>query len=113
MFVLNTGCICCIILALTSLFYYIICTCLKGLGVYRISAFKNVPREESRCYDKKRISRAQRKAFKKWFIILSIGAVLSYYINQYFAYAAIGLWALIFFKDIFVKKENLFRNYRI
>lgn len=38
---------------------------------------------------------------------------LSYYVSQYFAYAAIGLWALIFFKDIFVKKENLFRNYRI
>ena len=89
MFMINTGCICCAILALTFLFYYIICTCLKGLGVYRISAFK------------------------KWFIILSMGTILSYYISQYFAYIAIGLWALIFFKDIFVKKENLFRNYRI
>ena len=98
MFMINTGCICCAILA---------------LGVYRISAFKNVPREESRYYDKRRISRAQRRAFKKWFIILSVGAILSYFISQYFAYIAIGLWALIFFKDIFVKKENLFRNYRI
>lgn len=80
MFMINTGCICCAILALTFLFYYIICTCLKGLGVYRISAFKNVPREESHYYDKKRISRAQRSAFKKWFIILSIGTILSYYI---------------------------------
>ena len=113
MFMINIGCICCAILALTFLFYYIICTCLKGLGVYRISAFKNVPREESHYYDKKRISRAQRSAFKKWFVILSIGTILSYYVSQYFAYIAIGLWALIFFKDILVKKENLFRNYRI
>ena len=81
--------------------------------MFIVSAFKNVPREESHYYDKKRISRAQRSAFKKWFIILSIGTILSYYVSQYFAYAAIGLWALIFFKDIFVKKENLFRNYRI
>ena len=113
MFMINTGCICCAILALTFLFYYIVCSCLKGLGVYCISAFKDVPREESRYYDKRRISRAQRRAFKKWFIILSVGAILSYFISQYFDYIAIGLWALIFFKDIFVKKENLFRNYRI
>ena len=67
MFMINTGCICCVILALTFLFYYIVCSCLKGLGVYCISAFKDVPREESRYYDKRRISRAQRRAFKKWF----------------------------------------------
>ena len=52
MFMINTGCICCAILALTFLFYYIVCSCLKGLGVYCISAFKDVPREESRYYDK-------------------------------------------------------------
>ena len=80
MFMINTGCICCAILALTFLFYYIVCSCLKGLGVYCISAFKDVPREESRYYDKRRISRAQRRAFKKWFIILSVGAILSYFI---------------------------------
>lgn len=113
MYYMNTGTVCCGILALTFLFYYILCSILKGLGVYCISAFKDVPREQARYYDKKRISRAQRQSFKKWFIILSIGAVLSHFVSQYFAILAIGLWALMFFKDIFVKKENLFNNYRL
>lgn len=109
---MNTGFFACAVSCLLFLLSALVFTILKGKAAILISGFNTLPKQERALYDKEKMSRDQRNAFLLWAVILGIGAVASYFVSGYMAFAAFLLWLLVFFRDVHLDEEKAFGKYR-
>ena len=84
---------------------------IKRKGAYFVSGFRTLNHPEK--YDKAYISRDIRNQCFIYFVILSIGAILSYFLSVYIAIAAILVWLIVFFRNFNLDAEKAFEKYLI
>ena len=109
--IMNIGFCTCTILALLFLILSTIFALLKEKGANYVSGFNTLNHPEK--YDKAYISRDMRNQCFIYFVILSIGAVLSNFISSYIAIPTYIIWAIIFFKSVHLDAEKAFEKYLI
>lgn len=109
--IMNVGFAACIILAVFFLILGIMFALLKEKGAQFVSGFRILNHPEK--YDKANISRDMRNQCFIYFVILSIGAILSYFLSAYIALAALLVWLIIFFHNFNLDAEKAFEKYLI
>lgn len=109
--IMNIGFVACIILAVLFLVLEIIFALLKEKGAYFVSGFRTLNHPEK--YDKAYISLDMRNQCFIYFVILCIGAILSYFLSAYIAIAAILVWFIVFFRNFNLDAEKAFEKYLI
>ena len=109
--IMNIGFCTCTILALLFLILSVIFALLKEKGANYVSGFNTLNHPEK--YDKAYISRDMRNQCFIYFVILSIGAILSYFLSVYIAIAAILVWLIVFFRNFNLDAEKAFEKYLI
>lgn len=78
-----------------------------------ISGFNLKSKDEKKQYDTKRMIKDYRNSMLIWTLIFLVGAIGSYYINQYCSIVAFVIWLIIFFKDVHLDEEKAFGKYKI
>lgn len=109
--IMNIGFVACIILAVLFLVLGIMFALLKEKGAYFVSGFRTLNHPEK--YDKAYISRDMRNQCFIYFVILSIGAILSYFISALISIPTYIIWAIVFFKSVHLDAEKAFEKYLI
>lgn len=99
----------CLVLAIGFSISSIIFALLKEKGVILISGFNSLSKDEREHYDKKKMSIDMRNSFFIWAMILFLGVILSY-ISKYFAIMSLGIWIVIFSKDVHIDSEKHLEN---
>lgn len=108
---MNIGFCTCTILALLFLILSIIFALLKEKGANYVSGFNTLNHPEK--YGKAYISRDMCNQCFIYFVILSIGSVLSYYLSAYVAIVAILVWLILLFRNFNLDVEKAFEKYLI
>lgn len=108
---MNVGFVACITLAVLFLVLGIMFALLKEKGAYFVSGFRTLNHPEK--YDKAYISRDMRNQCFIYFVILSIGAILSYFISAVISIPTYIIWAIVFFKSVHLDAEKAFEKYLI
>lgn len=109
--IMNIGFCTCTILALLFLILSVIFALLKEKGANYVSDFNTLNHSEK--YDKAYISRDMRNQCFIYFVILSIGSVLSYYLSAYVAIVAILVWLILLFRNFNLDAKKAFEKYLI
>ena len=109
--IMNVGFVACITLAVLFLVLGIMFALLKEKGAYFVSGFRTLNHSEK--YDKAYISRDMRNQCFIYFVILSIGAILSYFISAVISIPTYIIWAIVFFKSVHLDAEKAFEKYLI
>lgn len=109
--IMNVGFVACITLAVLFLVLGIMFALLKEKGAYFVSGFRTLNHPEK--YDKAYISRDMRNQCFIYFVILSIGAILSYFISAVISIPTYIIWAIVFFKSVHLDVEKAFEKYLI
>lgn len=107
--IMNVGFVACITLAVLFLVLGIMFALLKEKGAYFVSGFRTLNHPEK--YDKAYISRDMRNQCFIYFVILSIGAILSYFISAVISIPTYIIWAIVFFKSVHLDAEKAFEKY--
>lgn len=108
---MNIGFVACLVLAILFLIIGIVFSLLKEKGAKYVSGFRTLNHPEK--YDKAYISRDMRNRCFIYFVILSIGAILSYFLSAYIAIPTYIIWAIVFFKSVHLDVEKAFEKYLI
>lgn len=108
---MNIGFVACLVLAILFLIIGIVFALLKEKGAKYVSGFRTLNHPEK--YDKAYISRDMRNQCFIYFVILSIGATLSYFLSAYIAIPTYIIWAIVFFKSVHLDTEKAFEKYLI
>lgn len=108
---MNIGFVACLVLAILFLIIGIVFALLKEKGAKYVSGFRTLNHPEK--YDKAYISRDMRNQCFIYFVILSIGAILSYFLSAYIAIPTYIIWAIVFFKSVHLDVEKAFEKYLI
>lgn len=108
---MNIGFMACIVLGVLFLIVGILFSLLKEKGAKYVSGFSTLNHPEK--YDKAYISRDMRIQCFIYFVILCIGAILSYFLSAYIAIAAILVWFIVFFRNFNLDAEKAFEKYLI
>ncbi|WP_337408766.1 DUF3784 domain-containing protein, partial [Holdemanella sp.] len=90
---MNIGFVACLVLAILFLIIGIVFALLKEKGAKYVSGFRTLNHPEK--YDKAYISRDMRNQCFIYFVILSIGAILSYFLSAYIAIPTYIIWAIV------------------
>ena len=106
---MNVGFVACITLAVLFLVLGIMFALLKEKGAYFVSGFRTLNHPEK--YDKAYISRDMRNQCFIYFVILSIGAILSCFISAVISIPTYIIWAIVFFKSVHLDAEKAFEKY--
>lgn len=109
--IMNIGFVACLVLAILFLIIGIVFALLKEKGAKYVSGFRTLNHPEKQ--DKAYISRDMRNQCFIYFVILSIGAILSYFLSAYIAIAALLVWLIIFFHSFNLDAEKAFEKYLI
>jgi hypothetical protein len=109
---MNEWTIACIIIAVIFGIMGVIFALLKEKGAILISGFNTIPKEERDKYDKKKMSIDMRNDLFTWTGILLLGAILSYFISDYYALIAFIIWIILFLKGVHIDIEKAFSKYR-
>lgn len=109
--IMNIGFVACLVLAILFLIIGIVFALLKEKGAKYVSGFRTLNHPEK--YDKAYISRDMRNQCFIYFVILSIGAILSYFLSAYIAIPTYIIWAIVFFKSVHLDTEKAFEKYLI
>lgn len=109
--IMNVGFVACITLAVLFLVLGIMFALLKEKGAYFVSGFRTLNHPEK--YDKAYISRDMRNQCFIYFVILSIGAILSYFISAVISIPTYIIWTIVFFKSVHLDAEKAFEKYLI
>lgn len=109
--IMNIGFVACLVLAILFLIIGIVFALLKEKGAKYVSGFRTLNHPEK--YDKAYISRDMRNQCFIYFVILSIGAILSYFLSAYIAIPTYIIWAIVFFKSVHLDVEKAFEKYLI
>lgn len=107
--IMNIGFVACLVLAILFLIIGIVFALLKEKGAKYVSGFRTLNHPEK--YDKASISLDIRNQCFIYFVILSIGAILSYSLSAYIAIAALLVWLIIFFHNFNLDAEKAFEKY--
>lgn len=109
--IMNIGFCTCTILALLFLILSVIFALLKEKGANYVSGFNTLNHPEK--YDKAYISRDMRNQCFIYFVILCLGAILSYFISALIAIPTYIIWVIVFFKSVHLDVEKAFEKYMI
>lgn len=85
----------------------------KGKGSILISGFNSFSKEKRNEYDKNRMCKDLRNSYLLWGVILTIGAILSYFISFYFSILAHIIWIILFFKSVKLDPNKAFEKYKL
>lgn len=107
--IMNIGFVACLVLAILFLIIGIVFALLKEKGAKYVSGFRTLNHPEK--YDKASISLDIRNQCFIYFVILSIGAIISYSLSAYIAIAALLVWLIIFFHNFNLDAEKAFEKY--
>jgi hypothetical protein len=105
--------IACGILCIFFLLFALVFALLKEKGAMLVSGFNTMSKEERAYYDAARLSRDQRNSCLIYAGIFGLAAVLSYFLTQYIAIAAIVVWLVLVLKDVHLDTEKAFGRYKI
>lgn len=108
---MNIGLVTCIVLAILFLIIGIIFSLLKEKGAKYVSGFSTLNHPEK--YDKAFISLDMRNQCLTYTVILSLGAILSYFISAYIAIPTYIIWGIVFFKSVHLDAQKAFEKYLI
>ncbi len=97
--------------SILSYFRNNVCVLWKEKGAQFVSGFRILNHPEK--YDKANISRDMRNQCFIYFVILSIGAILSYFLSAYIALTTLLVWLIIFFHNFNLDAEKAFEKYLI
>lgn len=103
----------CLVLAIIFLIVAIIFGVLKEKAAVLIAGFNYFSKEKQEKYNRNKISKDMRNSFLIWSIILLLGAITSYFINEYFAIFSMIIWVILFIKDVHIDPEKAFDKYKI
>lgn len=103
----------CLVLGIIFLIVAIIFAVLKEKSTILISGFNYFSKEKQKNYDRSRMSKDMRNSFLLWATILFLGAILSYFLNKYFAILSIIIWIILFIKDVHIDPDKAFNKYKI
>ena len=110
---MNIGFYACLLLAIIFGIFTFVFFLLKEKAAMLISGFNSLPKKERELYDLARLSKDQRNSMFIWTIIMSVGALLSFFISQYFAIIAFVVWLIVFFKDVHLDTDKAFEKYKL
>lgn len=110
---MNIGFWACGILSVLFLIIGLLFGICKEKAARFVSGFNSLPKEEQILYDKVHISRDVRNQCYAWFIIMLIGAVLSYCVTEYMAIPTYIIWLALFLKDVRMDARKAFEKYLI
>lgn len=110
---MHIGSIACASLAIIFGILAITFTILKEKGANLISGFNSYSKEKRQEYDVLKMSIDQRNSFLIWTGIFAVGAILSYFLNEYISIAAFVVWLILFFKDVHMDPDKAFDKYKI
>ena len=86
---------------------------LKEKSAVLISGFNYFSKEKQEKYNRNKMSKDMRNSFLIWSIILLLGGITSYFINEYFAIFSMIIWVILFIKDVHIDPEKGFDKYKI
>lgn len=84
---------------------------IKEKGAKYVSGFSTLNHPEK--YDKAYISLDMRNQCFIYFVILCLGAILSYFISALIAIPTYIIWVIVFFKSVHLDVEKAFEKYMI
>ena len=102
----------CLILSVIFLIIAGVLTILGDKGAMLISGFNTLSKAQRDLYDKSRLVKSVRNSLLLWVLILGIGAILSYFISQYFGVISFIIWIIVFFKDFHWDAQKAFEKYK-
>lgn len=102
----------CLILSVIFLIIAGVLTILGDKGAMLISGFNTLSKAQRDLYDKSRLVKSMRNSLLLWVLILGIGAILSYFISQYFGVISFIIWIIVFFKDFHWDAQKAFEKYK-
>lgn len=108
---MNIGFVACIVLAILFLIIGMVFAFLKDKGAKYVSGFSTLNHPEK--YDNAYISLDMRNQCFTYTVILSLGAILSYFISAYIAIPTYIIWGVVFFKSVHLDAEKAFEKYLI
>ena len=108
---MNIGFMACIVLGGLFLIVGILFSLLKEKGAKYVSGFSTLNHPEK--YDKAYISLDMRNQCFIYFVILCLGAILSYFISALIAIPTYIIWVIVFFKSVHLDVEKAFEKYMI
>ena len=81
-------------------------------GAMLISGFNMLSKSQRDLYDQKKLVSDQRNSLLLWTAILGVGAILSYFISQYFGILTCIIWLILFLKDVSLDANKAFKKYK-
>ena len=81
-------------------------------GAMLISGFNTLTKRQREQYDTEKMSRDVRNQMLLWGVLAFGGAVLSYFLHYAFAVVALGVIAVLFFREVHFDTEKAFGKYR-
>ena len=88
-------------------------TILGARGAMLIGGFNTLLEAQRNLYDKSKLVKAMRNSLLLWALILAGGAVLSYFVSQYFGIISFIIWLIVFFRDFHWDAKKAFEKYKI
>lgn len=110
---MNIGVIVCLVFAVIFTLIVGVFLMLGEKATIIISGFNLKSKDEKKQYDTNRMIKDYRNSMLIWTLIFLVGAIGSYYINQYCSIVAFVIWLIIFFKDVHLDEEKAFGKYKI
>ena len=112
-FRMNLGFWMCVVLVPTFAVIGLLFGIFKEKSAKFISGFNTLPKEEKNLYDKEKMALDMRNSYYLWTIIMSLGALGSYFISAYFAIIAYVVWGILFFRGVHIDAHKAFEKYLI
>lgn len=110
---MNIGFYMCFVLAIFFGILTLIFTLLGDKAAILISGFNSLSKAERESYDTERMSKDQRNIMLIWTTVMTLGAVLSYFVSPYIAIIAFVIWGILFFREVHFDIEKAFGKYKI
>ena len=110
---MNIGVTACLFFVIFFILVLCVFSILGEKSIVLISGFNLKSKDEREKYNKEKMIKDYKKSFTIWTLIFLVGAIGSYYINQYCSVIAFIIWLIIFFKDIHLDEEKAFGKYKI
>lgn len=110
---MNIGAFSCLIFAVVFAVLAAVFAILKEKAAVLISGFNSLPKEERKKYDTAKLSSDTRNSFILWAAVFAVGAVLSYFVNEYCAFLAFAVWLVLFFRNVHFDTDKAFEKYKL
>ena len=102
----------CLFLAVFFIGLALLLALLGEKGARLISGFNTLPKAKQALYDQQKLVRDQCRLLVIWAIVLGGGALLSFFISQFFGVAALILWLFLSLKEIHWDANTAFEKYK-